>query len=93
MSFPRLRFEQAGATPEEIAALEERFDALPPGGQASQLAQLAGISNYDLAQGIAAARQPQAEVAEPEPEPEPEPDPPSKPGNGAPKPADAPPGE
>ena len=56
MDFPRLRFQQAGATPDELSELEQRFDAMTESAQRSQLQQLAGVSEYDIAELLEAHR-------------------------------------
>lgn len=64
MDFPRPRFARAGASPEEIDALEQAFDSEPEAAQASYLEQLAGTSDYDIAQELAKLRQPAVEEPE-----------------------------
>lgn len=57
MDFPRLRFTQAGASPEEVASLERELDAMPERAGRSYLDRLAGISQYDLAAELDAWRE------------------------------------
>lgn len=49
MDFPAQRYTQAGATPDELAALEARFSELPAAAKESELERIASISDYDLA--------------------------------------------
>jgi len=54
--FPRERYARAGASPEEIDTLQRRFEALPDNAQRSDVARIAAISDYDLAEELATWR-------------------------------------
>jgi hypothetical protein len=56
MDFPTQRFQEAGATPEELQKLEAAFAALPENIQAQRLEYYAGLASYDLTQVLEAAR-------------------------------------
>lgn len=70
MDFPRLRYEQAGATVQEVQDLIARFNSLPEGAQQSELDRIAGLAEYDLVDELAARRASEGEEAEPGSEPE-----------------------
>lgn len=68
--FPRDRFQRAGATPDEIQVFADEYDHLPLDAQQSRDQEMAGISDYDIADLLTHYRG-QEEPVESEPEPEP----------------------
>lgn len=69
--FPRRRFEEAGASADELDALQAEFDRLSPDAQAGQAHQWAGLGQGDLAELLEHRRQATARGADVETETDP----------------------